>query len=223
MKNIFYTVFGLLLFIGNMSSQEAKERKMTMSLGAQNAWYVDIEGADSKLAEKVFYEHIKSFGKMKYNKKAKEHFLISTPITLINGSSPLDIYAKFDETKTQATAYVWVDMGGAFINDSEHPKQAKALKSWMTDYYLAVKREVILNEIKGEEKKLSSLDKELKRLTNKNESLHKDIEKAQKQIAEAEKEIEKNIVDQENKNKEIEAQKEIINKVNERLNNLGRN
>jgi len=223
MKNILHTISFLFISIGVISSQEAKERKMTMSLGSQNAWYVEIEGADSKLAEKVFYEHIKSFGKMKYNKKAKEHFLMSTPITLINGTSPMDIYAKFDDTKTQATAYVWMDMGGAFINESAHEKQAKALKIWMRDYYLAVKREVILNEIKEEEKKLSSLDRDLKKLTSKNDSLHKDIEKAQKQIADAEKDIEKNIIEQENKNKEIEAQKVIINRVNEELNNLGKN
>ena len=41
-------------------------------------------------------------------------------------------------------------------------------------------------------------------------------------IAEAEKNIEKNLVDQENKNKEIDTQKTVVEKVVEKLNNLGK-
>ena len=222
MKQFLFTVSLFAFIIASTWAQKAQERKMTMSLGTQNSWYIDIEGADAKLAEKVFYDRIKSFGKMKENKKAKEHFLMATPIGIINGSSPLDVYAKFDGTKTQATTYVWVDMGGAFINGSEHEKQAAALQQWMYEYYLAVRKEVILNELKEEEKKLSNLDKDLKKLKDKNDDYHKEIEKANQKIVQAEKDIETNIVDQENKNKEIEGQKEVINQVNQKLNNLGK-
>jgi hypothetical protein len=222
MKSIFWVVVFLMSLSASMWSQEAKERKLSMSLGPQNAWFIEIEGADDNMAEKVFYEYIKSHGKMKYNKKAREHFLMSTAISSINGSSPLDIYAKFDDTKTMATAYVWVDMGGAFISSEEHAQQAKALKQWMYEYYLEVRKNVILNEIKEEEKKLSSLERDLKKLVDKNESLHKEIERARQKIAEAESDIEKNLDEQQNKNKEIEGQKDVLNQVNEKLNNLGK-
>lgn len=222
MKSIVWVVVFLMSLSASMKGQEAKERKLSMSLGPQNAWYIEMEGADAKMAEKIFYDYIKSYGKMKYNKKAREHYLMSSAINSINGSSPLDIYAKFDDTKTMATAYIWMDMGGAFISSFEHPKQAQALSQWMYEYYLEVKKNIILNEIKEEEKKLSSLERDLKRLIDKNESLHKEIERARQKIEEAESDIEKNLVDQDNKNKEIESQKDLLNQVNDKLNNLGK-
>ena len=222
MKSIVWVVVFLMSLSASMKGQEAKERKLSMSLGPQNAWYIEMESADAKMAEKIFYDYIKSYGKMKYNKKAREHYLMSSAINSINGSSPLDIYAKFDDTKTMATAYIWMDMGGAFISSSEHPKQAQALSQWMYEYFLEVKKNIILNEIKEEEKKLSSLERDLKRLIDKNESLHKEIERARQKIEEAESDIEKNLVDQDNKNKEIESQKDLLNQVNNKLNNLGK-
>ena len=69
---------------------------------------------------------------------------------------------------------------------------------------------------------LSDLEKDLKKLKEKNEDFHNDIEKAKQKIIEAEKNIEKNIVDQENKGKEIDTQKVAVEKVVEKLNNLGK-
>ena len=59
-------------------------------------------------------------------------------------------------------------------------------------------------------------------MKDKNDDYHKDIEKAKQKIAEAEKNIEKNVVDQENKVKEIDTQKVVVDKVIEKLNNLGK-
>lgn len=223
MRGVFWIVVCLFTLITTLTGQEAKERKLSMSLGPQNAWYIEVEGADDNMAEKVFYEYIKSHGKMKYNKKAREHYLMSTAISSINGSSPLDIYAKFDDTKTMATAYVWVDMGGAFISSVEHTQQAKALKQWIYEYYLEVRKNVILKELKEEEKKLAALERDMKRLVDKNESLHKEIDRAKQKITEAEADIEKNLEDQKAKSNDIERQKEVLNQVNTKLNTLGKN
>lgn len=223
MKSILFIIGFLFVNLGLLLSQEVKERKMSMSLGPQNSWYIEIGGADGKMAEKILYEYIKSYGKMKYNKKAREHFLMSAAIPNINGSSPMDIYAKIDDTKTQATVYVWMDMGGAFISAAEHSKQSAALKQWLFEYYLEVKKSVIMNEIKEEEKKLSSLERDLKKLLDKNAGLHNDIEKAKQKITQAESDIEKNLEEQKNKNLEIDNQRELLNQVNEKLNKLGKN
>lgn len=221
MKSIFIalvTVFALTVGI----SQEAVEKNISMSLGPQNAFYVEIPGSDVKTAQKAFYDFVKEYGKLKENKKAREHFMMATKIPIINGSSPLDVYAKFEEGKGMATTYVWMDMGGAFINSANHANQSAALKQFMYDYFIAVRKIVVAEELKVEEKKLSDVEKDLKKLKDKNDDFHKDIEKAKQRIAEAERNIEKNLVDQENKTIEINAQKENVVRVTDKLNSLGK-
>ncbi|MGB4960278.1 MAG: hypothetical protein WBO36_12435, partial [Saprospiraceae bacterium] len=87
---IVFTLFTLVGMTSGVIAQKAVEKKTTMSLGAQNAFYIEIDGADKKLAEKTFYDFVKEYGKMKENKKAKEHFLMATKIPVINGMSPVD-------------------------------------------------------------------------------------------------------------------------------------
>lgn len=210
------------IFSGQLFGQEASERKISMSLGPQNAYYIEVDGADKKMAEKTFEEFIKDYGKLKENKKAKESFLMSTKIPVINGTSPVDLYVKFEEGKNQSTTYVWVDLGGKFVSSEENPSQSASVKQFMYDYYIALKKKVINEELKSEEKTLGNLEKDMKKLMDKNEDYHNDIEKAKQKIAEAEKNIEKNIVDQENKTKEIESQKVSVDAVVEKLNNLGK-
>ncbi len=222
MKVFYSLVASFLLFTGWVSAQDAIERNISMSLGPQNSFYIEIPGADAKLAQKTFYEFVKEYGKIKENSKAREHFMMATKIPVINGVSPVDLYAKFEDGKGLATAYVWVDLGGAFVNSTDHPKQAQAIRQFMYDYFITVRKKVVTEELKVEEKKYESLAKDLKKLKDKNDDYHKDIEKAKQKIAEAETNIQKNQTDQDNKSKEIDTQKEVINQVTDKLNNLGK-
>ncbi len=222
MKKFYSMMVTILLFTGTLLAQDAIERNISMSLGAQNSFFVEIPGADAKLAEKTFYEFVKEYGKMKENKKAREHFMMATKIPMINGASPVDMYAKFENGKGLATAYLWVDLGGAFINSSAYPKQTESIRQFMFDYFIAVRKKVVAEELKAEEKKFDNLNKDLKKLKDKNSDYHKEIEKAKQKIAEAEMNIEKNLVDQDNKSMEIDAQKAIVEQVIDKLNNLGK-
>jgi len=222
MRPLFTILCMIVGLASQLTGQDAMERKISMSLGPQNAFYVEIPGADDKTAEKTFYEFVKEYGKLKENKKANEHFMMATKIPVINGTSPLDVYAKFEEGKGMTTTYVWVDLGGAFVNSSDHASQTKAVRQFMYDYFVAVRKKVVTEELKKEEKNHADLEKDLRKLKDKNEDYHKDIEKAKQKIMEAEKNIEKNVVDQENKVKEIDTQKAVVDKVVEKLNNLGK-
>lgn len=223
MKAILTVIIILFLGLANgLMSQEAVERKISMSLGPQNAYYVEIPGANKKMAQKTFEEFIKEYGKIKENGKAKEFFMMATKIPSINGTSPVDLYAKFDEGKDIATAYVFVDLGGAFVNSIDNPSQSASLKQFMYDYFISVRKKVVAEELKSEEKSLSGLEKDLKKLKDKNEDYHNDIEKAKQKILDAEKNIEINIVDQENKAKQIDTQKAVVEQVVEKLNSLGK-
>jgi hypothetical protein len=220
MKYFFSFVAIIIGFAVN--AQNVTESKISMSLGAQTGYYVDIAGADKKMVTRAFEDMAKSAGKIKENKKAKEFFITQTRLGAINGSSPVDIYIKFDEGKGQSTTTMFVDIGGAFVNSNDNPTQSSAVKQFMNEYYIEVRRRVITEELKVEEKKQADLEKDLRKLKDKKEDYHSDIDKYKLKIIEAEKNIEKNIADQGLKEKEIEAQKGTVIKVTEKLNNVGK-
>lgn len=215
-------IFGFLMMNIHINAQDAIELNKTMSLGPQNCFYIEIEGADEKLADKTFTDFVKEYGKLKTNKKAKEKYLMDTKIPIINGTSPVSLYAQFEQNKGQATTYVWVDLGGAFVNSNDYEVQANGMRQFLYDYWVDVRKKVVAEELKSEQKTLSNLEKDLKNLEKENDSYHKDIQKAEQQIAKAESGIEKNLTDQDNKNSEIKNQKQVIEGVIEKLNNIGK-
>jgi hypothetical protein len=198
------------------------EKKISMSLGPQNCFYVELRGADKKLSEKTFIEFFKPYGKLKENGKAREFFIMATKVTPVGGSSTLDVYIKIEEGKNQATTYVWMDLGGEFLNSKDHPKMAESMRRWMKDYDLEVRKKVVAEELRQEEKQLVQLEKDLKKLKDKYLSYEQDIEKARLKILESEKNIEKNLLEQEQKNLEINTQKLQVENVIEKLNSLGK-
>lgn len=223
MKNYGFLLVVLFFAFTAGKTQNITERKVSMSLGSQNAFVADVEGADKKILEDVFKKTMKEYGKLQENKKAREFFMMATKINKINGSAPVDVYAKIEEGKGMATAYLWIDLGGAFAGSSEYQKQSEAIKNFMQDYYYECRRVVVQNELKAEEKNLDKLEKDLAKLKKQNDGYHQDIEKAKQKIAEAEKNIEQNIIDQANKNKEIEGQKKTVETVTTKLNSIGKN
>lgn len=223
MKYFGTLVFVIFLSLLQLSGQNITERKVSMSLGSQNAFVADVEGANKKIMEDVFKKMIKEYGKLQENKKAREFFMMATKVSKINGSSPIDLYAKFEEGKGMATTYLWVDLGGAFAGSAEYQKQSEAIKIFMQDYYYECRKIVVQNELKEEEKNLEKLDKELAKLKKLNEGYHNDIEKAKQKILEAEKNIEQNIVEQATKTKDIDSQKKVVDEVSKKLNSIGKN
>jgi hypothetical protein len=203
-------------------AQEINEKKTSMSLGTQNSFFVDIAGADKKMCTKTFEEMTKSYGKIKEIKKANLYSLSQTRMAAINGSSPVDVYVRHEEGKGLTTTYLWVDLGNGFVNGEDHPNQAKVVEQFMSDYYVEVRKKVVMQELKDEEKKQAELEKDLNKLKDKKENYLDDIEKCKQKITEAEQNIEKNKVDQENKVKEIESQKLVVKKVTYKLNSIGK-
>lgn len=214
------------LFVGGISfinAQSVNETTKSMSLGKQAGFQIDIDGADEDLTEDVWKDYIKDFGKGKRNKKAKEYYSVGAKVPLINGANELDLYINFDERVNMTTVTLWVDLGNGFVNSDEYPKEAQGAEEFLNNFYLAVKKEAIGEEMKKQEKIMNKMEKELRKLEKKNTDYHEDIEDAKEKIEKAEKNIEQNLKDQEDQRITIEQQKKVIEEIIERLNNLGRN
>lgn len=222
MKQLVYTLTLLFISFGFATAQEVDEKEMSMSNGKQNAFMIDIDGADEDATVDVWKKFIKEYGKGKRNKKAKEYYSSGAKVPIIAGAEKIDLYIKFDERVGLTSAYLWVDLGRGFINSDENPKEAQGAEEFLTKFYFAVKEKVINDEMKKQEKELKKMDKSLRSLEKKNTGFHKDIEKAKERIEKAEKNIEQNLKDQEDQRITIEQQKKVIEKIVARLNNLGK-
>ncbi len=206
----------LVAFATWMSAQNVQAIEKTMSLGKQTGVYIEVEGGDKDDLKNLWEDYLKDFGKTKKNKKAKEYYTEGARIPVISSSNSVDVYAIFEEGREQATAYVWAVSDGEFVDDS------KGLQTFVQDYYLIARKDVINKEVKEQEKVLKKLDKNMGKLVKKNTGYHKDIEKAEDKIRKAEENIEQNLNDQDEMQAELIKQKEILDMIVEKLNNVGK-
>jgi hypothetical protein len=217
------TYLFLLLFLVKVSfGQKVEQQSSTMSLGSQNAYYVSVDGANKDMIEDTWKDYVKEFGKTKQNKKASEFVTEKANVALINGSTPMTLYAKHTEGKNQTTTYLWVDLGGAFANGSDHKSQSTGIETFLKDFWVVARKKAVAKELEMEEKKAKELTKELTKLEGKKKDYQEEIEKCKLKIAEAEKNIEINNGTQKTKKLEIDAQKKTVQTVTDKLNNIGK-
>lgn len=222
MKNLLFLLVTLLISSGLLKSQHVKEQETTMSLGSKYSFYVQVDDLNKKDAEKAWKDYTSTFGKINYNKKAKEYYINGAKIPLINGTKTLDLYSKIEEGKAQSTIFAWMDLGGAFANPQDHQQASEGARTFMNDFWIYSKKIAVSNELAAEEKLQKDMEKDLTKLEKKNTDLHADIEKLKEKIRQNEAEIEQNLKDQDDKKVSIVQQRKKVEKVVDKLNNVGK-
>jgi len=216
MKYVF-TLLGVIAMLFSMEAQVSEKTK-TMSLGTQNAIIVSIPDADKKLIEKQWKAYLKEYGKVKKNRKTKEHFADDVKIASISGAGTMDVYA----TSEDGQLISYFDMGNGFLSSESHSDSYKAASVFLNEFKNEVTREMIRQELKEEEKNLGKMEKTLKGLEKDLDRYNSIIEKAKERIAQAEADIEQNGIDQENTKVEIESQTKVVEEVQEKLEKVGK-
>lgn len=206
----------LFAMVSIVTAQNVESLEKTMSLGKQVCVYVEIEGGEKDRIKDLWEDYMKDYGKTKRNKKAKEYYSEEARIPMISSSKNVSLYAKFEEGRNVASAYMWAMVDGEFVDDSQ------GLQNFAQDYYIIARKDVINKEIKEQEKLLKKLDKNMGKLIKKNNGYHKDIEKAEEKIRKSEENIEKNLNDQDELQAELVKQKEILEMIAEKLNKVGK-
>ena len=182
-----------------------------MSLGSKSSFTVVYEGADVKSVENQWSKIMKSYkGKVKKN-KAKELFADDVNLKEIS-SNTVDVYATVakDEAANNTTLTVWYDLGGAFLNETDHPTQVVAVKNMLDQTSLRVGAVRADNVLKVEEGTLKDMNKNLEKMVKEKEDGLKKIEEAKALIAKTEAMIEENDKSQIEKKAEIKAQEKTI-------------
>lgn len=223
MKIKFILMISLVTLGLKTQAQDIQPQNKTMSMGAHSGYYIELENAERKNVEKLWKDYLKEYSK-KVKKKKKEYYTEQARIPIINGSAELTVYSQIEEGRDLTTLYVWVDLGGGvFMNEEDHANQVDGFFQFLEEFYYIVEKDVIKRKLEEQEKALEKLNKELKKLADKNEDYHNEILKAQEKIRKAEEDIERNLNEQNDKQVEIEKQKKRIEKIINKYNSVGKN
>lgn len=221
-KSILFTFVFALAFLTGQAQMESYTKDVSMSLGTLPALVVDLNDIPSKKATEYWTSYTKEYGKLKKNKKAGELYSEDVRIPLITPTE-IDLFSKIEDLQNSSRVYMWVDLGGAFLSSDQDPAVFKNAKKFVDDFAVYAEKLHVEELLKTAEKDLKGLEKDYKGLGKDKESFEKNIEKAKETIAKMERNLEENAVSQENKLTEIEDQKNLLIKIQERLAAVGKN
>jgi hypothetical protein len=212
------TLFFLFITSLNFSFAQVNEEPRSMTQGMNNALVINIPNADDKMVERLWKNFMKlKDSKTKKIKKSEEWFSDNANIPGISGSNDIDVYATFEQTGSDIIMTVWFDIGGSFLNSTDHPERYTAGENFLIAFETEVYKEGVRAKIKEEENNMQKLESDLKKLVRTNDRLLREIEIAKKKIEKAEAAIVDNLQEQEETNTKIDAQKVIVDNTKKKM------
>lgn len=216
-----FVSFGLYAQDGPPVSEEQR----SMSKGAHNALVVMVPESDVKDTNKAWQKFMKDYkGKTKYDRREDEVFSDDVEIEGINDGNTVDVHATIKPADNGSELAVWFNLGGAYISEAEYPSYYAIAEQMLKKFTLSVSRDLIQNELEEAQDKLEDLNDDLEDLQKDKSKLEDDIKKAEKEIKQAEEDIEEakgeiseNEASQSTKQEEIEAQKKMVEEIQQRL------
>jgi hypothetical protein len=217
MKRIFlFLVASLTMY--SLTSGQAREVTLQMSMGNQSGITIAIPEAESRDIEKIWKKYTKDYGKLIKVKKTDELVIQNASIPSILPNMPLDMYSVIEDYGIT----VFIDLKPGFINSTDHPDAFNNAKSFMQNFANEVQRELITAELEKEQDELKKLNRKINDLVKDNKSYHKDIEDARERIKKAEANIINNEKDQELTKAQIITQSKTVANIQGKLNNIGK-
>lgn len=216
-KNLTLAIAAFIYFSGFAQKVKVKESNESIGEGSHNALVVTLYGVNPSDAEDEF----KSFMKEYDGKRSSKGGAIFIDNALIKemGANTVDIYGKANGKKgdPEITFIVAFDLGGAFLNSSEHKGQFNTAEKIVKDFAVKAIKNAVEEQLKGAQKIESKLEDNQKDLEKENKSLNSDIEDYKAKIKRAEDDIVKNKSAQDQKKAEIEAQKKVVGDIETKL------
>lgn len=216
-KTLTLAIAAFIYFSGFAQKVKVKESNESIGEGSHNALVVTLYGVNPSDAEDEF----KSFMKEYDGKRSSKGGAIFIDNALIKemGANTVDIYGKANGKKgdPEITFIVAFDLGGAFLNSSEHKGQFNTAEKIVKDFAVKAIKNAVEEQLKGAQKIESKLEDNQKDLEKENKSLNSDIEDYKAKIKRAEDDIVKNKSAQDQKKAEIEAQKKVVGDIETKL------
>lgn len=200
----------------------------SMSEGSQNAFTIEVEGADEKLAYAEWRDLMKEYGGRAKRSKPERARVDEVVITSVGGAEPLAVYVDFSERGSQTKTYLWVKHRGEFLGEGAAERDLAAVGDLMSEYGVRLRRAVVQRELDEENRELEKVERKLKNLERDYAGYERDIERAKAAIERAEAAIEraeenivKNTAAQEETRDELEQQADDVKAVRSKLEAVG--
>ncbi len=217
MKNLFLTAaisFSICSFAQEIKVHEGKE---SFASGSHNALSINIYETDKANVEKEWKRLLKDFHPEKTNDSKGEYFFDNTTFKSL-GNNPIDVYSKVvDKGDKSVQLIVCFDLGGAFLNSSEHKDKYDYFKKLMHDFATNTTKEAINEALKEATKTFDHIVDKEHDLEKDNKNLDEDIVNYNEKITKAKQHIEKNKQEIEVKKKEMEAQQKVVDGIKTKL------
>lgn len=178
--------------------------KVSFSHGSFDAIVVNIPYGNKDVIEKELKSEMKDWGG-KYNSSKGEYTAKEAKMKGM-GDKYFDGYAKIIESGSDIKVAFAVDLGGAYMNHSEHKDQHNVIESRAKKFGQNASKESVNGMIEAETKTLKKLTGEKEDMLKEIEDSKKDIENYKKKISEEEQSIKDNEAASKKKEEEIGAQ-----------------
>jgi|AntRauTorckE5430_2_1112549.scaffolds.fasta_scaffold09921_2 hypothetical protein len=220
--NRYILILFLALGTAQASLAQVVERSVGMSAGVQNGLVLEIPAVDEGLVSDLWKDYMKDFyrEKPKWQRRDKEWLSDDADIAALGMGNTVDVFAKTEQKGDNTFIYMWVDLGGAYLNSSQHRERYTEAEKMLVRFGLEVARAKVKIELGEQEDMLKDLSRDLERLAADKERHEREIQRAKETIAKAEKDIEDNLKAQEEMAERVKAQEAVIKEVQKRLNDL---
>lgn len=215
-KNVLFLAILIASISASFAQKKIKvnERSDSFLNGNHNSLVVNIYEADQDLIEKEWKRFMKD-----YDAKVSTKKEVFADDAMIKNLSPntVDVYAKVEKNaEGDFNLIVAIDLGGIYLSSSTHPDKYRVAEDLIYKFAVQATKEAIKEQIKTEEKIAEDLVKDLEGLKKDKEGLKKDIEDYKAKILKAEEDIKANEQKQVDKTGEIEKQKAVVVRIQEK-------
>ncbi len=209
-----FTLF-LVFAVGYTSlAQNVSQSQMAMSDGIHNAYTLSVD-EPQKFTKSVWKDYMGEFGKVKKNKQ-KELESSGASVSSL-ASRPVNVFASFEKMgKNSTLIHVWISTEEGYFSAENEGLDAKAI-AFLEEFKKEVLRTKVRKELKAAEKALKKEDSHLTKLIKSNDRLHKSIKNYERKIQKANEDLEKNEKEQEKAKSDLAKQKEVVEDVKKRL------
>lgn len=194
------------------SSMQAKG--IAVRSGLQNTFSMRIPTDDPRLLRRVWRNYVQTQlgGRTKYDRKSKA---LTTTNASISGLSqqPVTLVGKPQPQGDLIDFTLSIEISQS-LGSRQWNREAQQL---LNAFVVEIEREKVRLHLKSEQKALSALERDLRRLQNANQRYHHEIEMALERIQRLEESILQNTAKQEKAIEDINRQQQVVKSVQEEL------
>jgi hypothetical protein len=194
----FCAAFLVVLIAMNCNAQEKIEVTYTqalMSKGPQTCYVVTIPQADLDIVQKNWIKKLQEGIKIKV-KAVNQELVLAQVVKSEITPDTMNIYSLIiQREENRVIMNVFFEVGGVFFgpkedkNDLVSDKTDNNIKNYLRTFAVDQYKLAVSNELEGEQKKLETLEDDLKKLEKNEESMTKDISSLENDIDKTERQI----------------------------------